>query len=170
MPTRCTDAGFTFIEMVVVIVVTAILMAMAAPLIVHLVDSYEVSAEGADLASVVGPAIWQIQWDVRNSNHLSVNTGKTSCTLILRQSPSNNKIKYQYDYNTGEIFQRLPGAAPVLILAHLTVPRGVPGGGCPFVAVAGQNNRLATYDMRYQKPGSPGRIAVEGALPAYAHP
>ena len=166
MPTRCTSAGFTFIEMVVVIVVTAILMAMAAPLIVHLVGSYEVSAEGADLASVVGPAIWQIQWDTRNSNHLSVNTGKTSCTLILRQSPSNNKIKYQYDYNTGEIFQRLPHVTPTLILAHLTVP----GGGCPFAYVKGQNNRLATYDMWYQKPGSPGRIAVEGALPAYAHP
>jgi prepilin-type N-terminal cleavage/methylation domain-containing protein len=167
MPTRYISKGFTLIEMILVIVVTAILMAMAAPLIVHLADSYEVSAEGADLASAVGPAIWQIQWDARNSNHLSINAGKTSCTLILRQSPSNSKIKYQYDYATGEIFQRLPGVAPKLILAHLTVP----GGRCPFAyPIASQKTYLATYAMRYQQPGGQGRIAIEGALTAYARP
>ena len=89
------ETGFTLIEMVVAIVVTAILMAMAAPLIVHLVDSYTVSAEGADLASAAGPAIWQIQWDGRNANHMKVNIGNTDCTLILRQS-NNTKIKYRY--------------------------------------------------------------------------
>ena len=163
MPTQSTSAGFTLMEMVIVIVVTAILMAMAAPLIVHLADSYEVSAEGADLASAVGPAIWQIQWDARNSNNLNVNNGRTSCTLILRQSPNNNKVKYEYDYSTGEIFQRLPRLTPPLILAHLTAA----SGSCPFVK---QNKYLATYDMWYQEPGSAGRIAVEGALPAYGRP
>ena len=162
MPTR-SDKGFTLIEMVVVIVVTAILMAMAAPLIAHLADSYELSAEGADLASVVGPAIWQVQWDARNSNHLNVNAGRTSCTLILRQSPSNNKIKYQYNYAAGELFQKLPGATPALILAHIAVS----GGGCPF---ANNNNWVATYAMWYQQPGSQGRVAIEGALTAYARP
>ncbi len=166
MPTR-SDRGFTLIEMVVVIVVTAILMAMAAPLIAHLADSYELSAEGADLASAVGPAIWQVQWDARNSNHLNVNATGTSCTLILRQSPSNSKIKYPYDYATGELFQVLPGATPVLILAHLAVP----GGGCPFTKGSGtQAAYVATYAMWYQPPGSQGRVAIEGALTAYARP
>lgn len=165
MPTRYTSGGFTLIEMIVVIVVTAILMAMAAPLIVHLADSYEASAEGADLASVVGPAIWQIQWDARNADNLNVNNSKTSCTLILRPAPpnQNNKVKYQYDYASGQIFQRLLHVAPKLILAHLTVP----SGKCPFLK---QNNYLATYEMWYQQPGSSGRIAIEGALTAYARP
>jgi len=56
-----SSRGFTLMEMIVVILVTAILMAMAAPLIVHLVDGYEADAQGADSISATGPAIWRMR-------------------------------------------------------------------------------------------------------------
>ena len=135
-------------------------MAIAAPLIAHLIASYMTGAEGADIASAGGPAIWQIQWDARNANHMNVNVGTTSCRLLLRQ-PNNTKIKYEYDYTQGEIFQILPRATRVLLLAYLTAP----AGGCPFKV---QNTRLVTYDLQYQGPSGQGRLVIEGALSAYA--
>lgn len=152
----------TLIEMVVTIVLTAILMAVAAPLIIHLVDGYTAAAAGADLVSASEPAIWQIQWDARNANHMNVNVGTTSCMLLLRQ-PNNTKIRYQYDYGTGQIFQILPvsGAKPVLLLSDLSSP----SGQCPFAV---SNSRLVTYDLQYQGPSGQGRLVAEGALSAYA--
>ncbi len=149
--------------MIVVIVLVAILMAMAAPLIAHLATSYETDAAGAGLAAAPGPALWQINWDARNSNHMAVNTGTSSCVLILRQSPSNAKIKYIYHYALGEIDQKLPGATPVLLLAHLTVP----GGGCPFTL---KNQDLVFYDWQYQGASGQGHVTLEGLLTAYARP
>ena len=62
----------TLIEMVVAIVLTAILMAMAAPLLTHLIRSYVTGAQGADLATAAGPAVARMQWDGRNAYQMVV--------------------------------------------------------------------------------------------------
>jgi len=147
------SAGFTLIELVMSIVLTALLMAVVAPFLVNLFQSYTASAAGADLASAAGPAVWQMQWDARNANHLNVTN---ACRLILRQ-PNATKIKY--GYTAGTIIQILPSGAQLLLLAHVVAP----GGVCPFTKLT---TRLATYRFIYTGSANQGQYWVEGALSA----
>ena len=152
MSTRLS-AGFTLIEMVVTIVLTAILMAMAAPLIMHLVDGYMVSAQGADLASAVGPAVSRMQWDSHNAFQMQV---LSPCTLALEDNTGT--IFEQYAYSGGQL--SLNGA---LILGDLQSP-----GGCPFGTPSSTVDYSVIYDFVYVGPSGQGQLAVDGKLAAYA--
>lgn len=164
-----SSAGFTLLEMVVAIVVISILMAMAAPLIVHLVDSYTASAEGAELASAMEPAVWQLQWDGRNAKQISVNTTGIPCRLQLTQGTGTlldgkgiSGRNIDYLYSAGEIFQTLPGGTAKLLIAHVTTLNG----GCPFVYVNGSGGRLMFYGLQYMGPSGQGKLTAEGVLSA----
>ncbi|HUW97629.1 MAG TPA: prepilin-type N-terminal cleavage/methylation domain-containing protein [Acidiferrobacter sp.] len=154
MPTR-PSAGFTLIEMVVAIVLTAILMAVAAPLIAHLVDSYLASVQGADLASAVGPVVSRMQWDSRNAYQIQV---LNPCTLALEDY--NGQILESYAYSGGQL--SLNGA---LILGDLRSP-----GGCPFGTPSASSVYYSVpYDFVYAGPSGQGQFAIDGVLSAYAY-
>ncbi|MHB8253710.1 MAG: prepilin-type N-terminal cleavage/methylation domain-containing protein [Acidiferrobacter sp.] len=153
MSTRQLSGGFTLIEMVVTIILTAILMAMAAPLIVHLVDSYTTSAEGADLASAVGPAISRMQWDGRNAYQMQV---LSPCNLVFEDS--NGNTLEQYAYSGGQLFRN-----NALILGDIQAP-----SGCPFGAPSTSPVYFVIYNFVYVGPSGQGRLAVDGVLSAYA--
>lgn len=151
---RSNSRGFTLIEMVVAIVVTAILMAMAAPLIVHLVDGYEAGAQGADLATAVGPAVWRMQWDARNASVMAVK--KKTCILTLTES--NGAANVTYQYKGGQLLHN--GA---LLLAYVQAP-----AGCPFGNTV-NGVRLVPYSFIYVGSGSYGQLPVQGELSAYGY-
>lgn len=144
------DRGFTLIEMIVTIVLTAILMAMAAPLIAHLVDGYLTGAQGADLASAVGPAVSRMQWDGRNAYQMQITS---SCVLDLEDVAG--RVLEQYRYAGGQLFRN-----NVLILGDLQAQ------GCPFAPTPWTPYGV-TYDFVYVGPGAQGQLPVEGALSAY---
>lgn len=149
MSTR-PDTGFTLIEMIVTIVLTAILMAMAAPLIAHLVDGYVAGAQGADLASAVGPALSRMQWDGRNAYQMQLTNG---CVLELEDVTG--RVLEQYRYAAGQLFRN-----NVLILGDLHAQ------GCPF-GLTPWTPYVVTYNFVYAGPGGQGQLSVEGALSAY---
>jgi hypothetical protein len=138
--------------MVVVIVLTAILMAMAAPLVVHVADSYMVSTEGADAASVVGPAISRLQWDGRNAYSMSVTS---PCVLVLLDQYGNTLE--QYSYSGGQLFLN-----NALILGNLQS-----SASCPFSAFDTYPYTVL-YSFTYVGPSGTVRLPVDGVLSAYA--
>ncbi len=150
MSTR-PDAGLTLIEMVVAIVLTAILMAMAAPLLTHLIRSYVTGAQGADLATAAGPAVARLQWDGRNAYEMTVTN---TCTLDLENI--NGQTLESYQYAGGQLYRNT-----TLILGDLQSP----GGACPFSQV---DPYAVAYDFLYTGPSGQGHLAVDGVLSAYA--
>ncbi|WP_297391937.1 prepilin-type N-terminal cleavage/methylation domain-containing protein [Acidiferrobacter sp.] len=157
MSTR-PDAGLTLIEMVVAIVLTAILMAMAAPLLTHLVRSYVTGAQGADLATAAGPAVARMQWDGRNAYQMVVTN---TCTLDLKNAKG--QILEDYHYAGGRLYRD-----KALILGDLQSP----GGACPFrpYRVVRKRGIVAVgYDFLYTGPSGQGHLAVDGVLSAYAY-
>ncbi len=160
MSTR-PDAGLTLIEMVVAIVLTAILMAMAAPLLTHLIRSYVTGAQGADLATAVGPAVARLQWDGRNAYEMTVTN---TCTLDLENSKGQTLESYQYA--GGQLYRNT-----TLILGDLQSP----GGVCPFQPVSGAlvpvtgTAYAVVYDFLYTGASGQGHLAVNGVLSAYAY-
>ncbi len=154
MSTR-PDAGFTLIEMVVAIVLTAILMAMAAPLLTHLVRSYVTGAQGADLATAAGPAVARLQWDARNAYEMAV-------TKTCRLNLDNDKGQVlEYYHYVGRSLYR----DKALILGDLQSP----GGACPFGPASGGFVYAVTYDFLYTGPSGQGQLTVDGMLSAYAY-
>lgn len=151
MSTR-PDAGFTLIEMVVTIVLTAILMAMAAPLLTHLIRSYVTDAQGADLATAAGPAVARLQWDGRNAYQMIV---ANSCTLDLENSKG--QVLEDYQYVGGHLERN--GA---VILGDLQSP----SGSCPFIQVSPYT---VVYEFLYIGPSGQGHLAVDGVLSGYAY-
>ncbi len=151
MSTR-PDAGFTLIEMVVAIVLTAILMAMAAPLLTHLIRSYVTGAQGADLATAAGPAVARLQWDGRNAYQMAVTN---TCTLDLENAQG--KVLEDYQYVAGHLERN-----GVVILGDLQSP----GGGCPFIPVT---SYTVVYEFLYTGPSGQGQLAVDGVLSGYAY-
>ena len=160
MSTR-PDAGLTLIEMVVAIVLTAILMAMAAPLLTHLVRSYVTGAQGADLATAAGPAAARMQWDARNAYEMAVTN---NCTLDLGNA--NGTILETYQYTGGRLYRN-----NTLLLGDLQSP----GGVCPFQPVSGAlvpvtgTAYAVVYDFLYTGTSGQGHLAVNGVLSAYAY-
>ncbi|AWP22230.1 hypothetical protein C4901_01745 [Acidiferrobacter sp. SPIII_3] len=154
MSTR-PDAGLTLIEMVVAIVLTAILMAMAAPLLTHLVRSYVTGAQGADLATAAGPAAARMQWDARNAYEMTVTN---TCTLDL-DNINGQTLEY-YHYAGGRLYRNT-----TLILGDLLSP----GGACPFGPASGGPVYAVVYDFLYTGPSGQGHLAVDGVLSAYAY-
>lgn len=152
---RSHDRGFTLIEMVVAIVVTAILMAMAAPLIVHLVDGYDVSAQGADLATAAGPTVWRMQWDARNARAMAVSK---ACVLSLTESNGARNITYRY--RAGELLRN--GA---LALAYVQAP-----SGCPFASPENFGSAVVVpYRFLYTGSSGQGQLPIQGILASYGY-
>ncbi len=145
----------TLIEMVVAIVLTAILMAMAAPLLTHLIGSYVTGAQGADLATAAGPAVTRLQWDARNAHQMVVTK---TCTLDLENK--RGKVLETYHYAGGRLYRN-----NALILGDLQSP----GGGCPFGPASSVPVFTVVYDFLYTGPGGQGRLAVDGELSTYAY-
>ncbi len=156
MSTR-PDAGLTLIEMVVALVLTAILMAMAAPLLTHLIRSYVTGAQGADLATAAGPAVARLQWDGRNAYQMVVTN---TCTLDLENAKG--QVLEDYHYAGGDLYRKQKGTKKALILADLQSP----GGACPFAAAPPYT---VVYDFLYIGPSGQGQLAVDGELSAYAY-
>ena len=157
MSTR-PDAGFTLIEMVVAIVLTAILMAMAAPLLTHLVTSYVTGAQGADLATAAGPAVARMQWDARNAYQMVLTN---PCTLDLENQKG--QILEDYQYAGGSLYLN-----SVLILGSLQSP----GGACPFTPFEPAHHGYpyaVQYDFLYMSPSGQGQLPVDGVLSVYAY-
>ncbi len=159
MSTR-PDAGLTLIEMVVALVLTAILMAMAAPLLTHLVRSYVTGAQGADLATAAGPAVARLQWDGRNAYQMVVAT--KTCTLYLKNKKG--QVLEYYQYAGGDLYRKQKGTKKALILADLQSP----GGACPFTSPPPYAPSVV-YDFLYIGPSGQGQLAVDGVLSAYAY-
>lgn len=164
MRMRFNNAGFTLIEMVVVIVLTAILAAMAAPLVVHLVDSYIVSQQGEDLATAVGPAVAEMQWDARSAGSLTLAT--TGCGIVMAP-PTGQTVPpvVTYTYTNNQILWN-NGSNNVPILSDVQPL----SGGCPFTAVTTPTdltNFAVQYAFVYTGPGLSGRFPVQGTLLAY---
>lgn len=149
------DAGFTLIEMIVAVVLTAILMAMAAPLLTHLVRSYVTDARGADIATAAGPAATRMQWDGRNAYEMLVTNG---CTLDMDNI--NGAVLEKYHYAGGKLYRN--GA---LILGDLQSP----SGSCPFGPASGGYVYAVVYQFLYTGPSGQGQLAVDGVLSAYAY-
>lgn len=146
--------GFTLLEMIVVILVTAILMAMAAPLIVHLVDGYEADAQGADAISATGPAMWRMQWDARASLSLALSKRITkTCYGELTATGPNGTATYRYQ---GGVLLRNGSMA----LSHLQ-------STCPFTPSG--LSQTVLYSFLYTGVNGLGRLPVEGAVSAYAY-
>jgi type II secretory pathway component PulJ len=142
----------TLIEMVVAIVLAAILMAMAAPLLTHLIRSYVTGAQGADLATAAGPAVARMQWDGRNAYQMVVTN---TCTLDLENAKG--RILEDYHYAGGQLYRN-----NALILGNLQSP----GGACPFTPASPY---AIVYDFFYKGPSTQGKLAVDGVLSAYAY-
>ena len=153
MSTR-PDAGLTLIEMVVALVLTAILMAMAAPLLTHLMRSYVTGAQGADLATAAGPAVARLQWDGRNAYEMVVTN---TCTLDLDNNTG--QVLESYHYAGGQLYRN-----NALILGDLQSP----GGACPFGSASGGPVYAVVYEFLYTGPSGQGHLAVDGMLSAYA--
>jgi hypothetical protein len=145
------------IEMVVALVLTAILMAMAAPLLTHLIRSYVTGAQGADLATAAGPAVARLQWDGRNAYQMVVTN---TCTLDLENAKG--QVLEDYHYAGGDLYRKQKGTKKALILADLQSP----GGACPFAAASPYT---VVYDFLYIGPSGQGQLAVDGELSAYAY-
>ena len=145
----------TLIEMVVAIVLTAILMAMAAPLLTHLIRSYVTGAQGADLATAAGPAVARMQWDGRNAYQMVVTN---TCTLDLENAKG--QILEDYHYAAGQLYRN-----NALILGDLQSP----GGACPFTSAPPYAPYAIVYDFLYTGPSAQGQLAVDGVLSAYAY-
>ncbi len=143
--------------MVVALVLTAILMAMAAPLLTHLIRSYVTGAQGADLATAAGPAVARLQWDGRNAYQMVVTN---TCTLDLENAKG--QVLEDYYYAGGDLYRKQKGTKKALILADLQSP----GGACPFAAASPYT---VVYDFLYIGPSGQGQLAVDGELSAYAY-
>jgi len=152
---RSNSRGFMLIEMVVAIVVTAILMAMAAPLIVHLIDAYDADAQGADLVAAAGPAVWRMQWDARNAWQMAISKGCSRLTL----SESNGQNTVTYRYQGGQLQRN--GS---LVLGFVTRINGT----CPFQTVKSAPQTIL-YGFIYTGASSQGRLTIQGALSAYGY-
>lgn len=153
MPMLSNSRGFTLVEMIVVIIVTAILMAMAAPLIVHLVDGYEADAQGADAISATGPAIWRMQWDA--SEALSISPSNTAGCGGGFTAAEPNGTAVTYLYQGGELLR--DGS---VALIHLQ-------SSCPFRPSGLPSTVL--YRFVYTGANGLGRLPVEGAVSAYGY-
>ncbi len=152
MSTR-PETGLSLIEMVVTLVLTALLMAMAAPLLVHLFASYTVSAQGADLASAAGPAVARLQWDARNAYLMQLSA---PCTLDMYNDQG--VLLTSYSYARGQLFRN-----NVLLLGDIQAAT------CPFGASSPSYPYVVTYSFRYAGPGGGGQFPVYGEVAAYAY-
>lgn len=148
-----SSRGFTLMEMIVVILVTAILMAMAAPLIVHLVDGYEADAQGADAISATGPAIWRMQWDARDALSITPSNTAGCGSGFTAAEPDGTTVTYLYQ--GGELLRNGSVA-----LSHLQ-------SGCPFNPSG--LPRTVLYSFVYTGASGFGRLPVEGAISAYGY-
>lgn len=151
-----SSRGFTLMEMIVVILVTAILMAMAAPLIVHLVDGYEADAQGADAISATGPAIWRMQWDAREALSITPsNTAGCGSGFTATEPNGTKPLTVTYLYQGGELLRNGSVA-----LSHLQ-------SSCPFSPSGLPHSVL--YSFIYVGATGFGRLPVEGAVSAYGY-
>ncbi len=153
-----SSRGFTLMEMIVVILVTAILMAMAAPLIVHLVDGYEADAQGADAISATGPALWRMQWDARAALSIALSkkiSGGCYSEFTATEPAAARVTTVVYQYQGGALLRNGSIALSQLQSSCPFSPSGLPS--------------TVLYRFVYAGANGLGRLPIAGAVSAYGY-
>ncbi len=163
-------AGFTLIEMVIVIVITGIIAAVMAIYFKPAIDSYFSTKRRANLTDVADSALRRMARDIRTAVPNSIRqTAGGSCTsnnsFELVPASGGGRYRLAADPNAGGLSAPIDGSTAVSIFDVLSLsPSALGVSPNDWVVIDNQNT-----DDVYKTSGSPDRAQIQSMSAATAY-
>ena len=160
------EAGFTFVELSMVLLITTIVLTMMIAMITVYAKAEATTSNSANAASAVRLALLQLQSDIQSANPVGTLASVSAYNdeLQVTVQPSGKVITWQYTYATQKLTRQIGSSPAMAVLTNVTNGNPSSGGIPVFVYLDHCSANLVTQPQATPASISGATTEVEVVL------